>query len=237
MNQRVLISVALGALALFAGPEAQAQSTYSNAVVGLNPVGYWPLNETVAPSPAGMYVATNLGSAQIAGNAYYETWWTNFGAGFSLTNVNNTAHAAGAIGNDSDTSMQCGGTGQYLVFPRATNGVANSAVTLQPPFSVEMWVWVHSVNSLREILVEGGNKVETGNTNAQEGIEMGLNTTHFYWKTYNGALGGVGGGTSLATPANAILSNTWHHVVLAFDGTVKNFYVDAMSHNAAIATT
>src|SRR5689334_14014737 len=51
----------------------RAQS-YSNAVMALNPVAYWPLQETT-PTPNGYYVATNLGTAGVAGNGYYQTWY------------------------------------------------------------------------------------------------------------------------------------------------------------------
>jgi hypothetical protein len=231
MNKRVLLGVVLGATALIAGTAVQAQSSYSNAVMSLNPVAYWPLTETAAPAPEDMYTATNLGTAQAAANGFYETWWTNSGSTFVLSNVNNTVHPAGLIAGDGDTAMKCGGTGQYLVVPRATNGVTIPAVTLQAPFSVEFWVQINSTNAQRQILAEGGNTVEFpdyGNALGQGGIEVGINKNHFYWKTYNGP-GGVNGGTSLAAPNDANFSNAVDHVVLTFDGAKKTIYVNGVA--------
>jgi len=45
-------------------------SSYFSAVIGLNPLAYWPLNETNA-APAWPAIATNLGSLGAAGNAIY----------------------------------------------------------------------------------------------------------------------------------------------------------------------
>ena len=58
--------------ASIAGLTAHAQSftPYSNAVVALNPLGFWPLTETVAP-PATPPVAVNLGSLASTGNGQY----------------------------------------------------------------------------------------------------------------------------------------------------------------------
>src|SRR5258708_778126 len=41
-----------GFLSLLAGPTAKAQSAYFQAVTNLNPVAYWPLQETVQPPAA-----------------------------------------------------------------------------------------------------------------------------------------------------------------------------------------
>lgn len=223
--------VLLAALAVIPCAISQAQSAYSNAVMALNPVAYWPLAETTAPSADSVYVATNLGTAQASGNGYYETWWTNSGSGFALMDVNNTVHTPGMIASDSDTAMKCGGTGQYLVIPRATNGVANPALVLQAPFSVEFWVRINSTNAQRQILTEGGNNVEFpdyGNAIGAGGIEIGINKNHFYWKTYNGP-GGVSGGTSLAAPNDPNFSNAVDHVVMTFDGAKKTIYVNGVS--------
>ncbi|HWD92033.1 MAG TPA: DUF2341 domain-containing protein [Verrucomicrobiae bacterium] len=240
MKKRATIPGILGALLLITGAAAQGQSAYTNAVISLNPVAYWPLTETTPPPASGMYIATNLGSAQAAGNGYYETWWTNASSSFVLTNVNNIVHAPGALASDSDAAMQCGGAGQYLVLPRSTNGVYNPAVTLQPPFSVELWVYIHSTNTIREFFTEGGNNIEDpAFTNAigQEGVEVGFNLNHFYFKTYNGP-GGTSGGSSLAGPANpTTFSNTWHHAVFTFDGTIKNIYDNGVLVKSATLTS
>src|ERR1041385_7618682 len=79
MRKNIILSLAVAALALVVGNFAQAQS-YSNAVVGLNPVAYWPLTETTQP-PSGAYIATNLGTAGANANGFYETWFQPFATG------------------------------------------------------------------------------------------------------------------------------------------------------------
>src|SRR5690348_14200098 len=143
MQAKTLSGLTAAALTLVAGLTVQAQS-YSNAVVALNPVAYWPLTETVQP-PFGAYIATNLGTAGSAGNGFYETWYQpwNTGTNTLYYQTNNIQHMAGAIG-DGDTALQCvnggAGTGGFVVFPRTTNGVVNPAITITPPFSIEFWV-------------------------------------------------------------------------------------------------
>src|ERR1700678_2800126 len=71
----------LTAAFLFAASTSQAQSAYSNAVMSLNPVAYWPLQEK---TPAPRYdMETNYGSLGAVGNAYYassQAVATNLGA-------------------------------------------------------------------------------------------------------------------------------------------------------------
>src|SRR5579862_3431220 len=124
MIKRIAVSIGTAALSLLAAVSVQAQ-TYSNAVQALNPVGYWPLQETTPPAAGGLYIATNSGTLGAAGNGYYETWWQTNGNPGLLTNGNSIVHIAGAITGDSDTAMQQGAVGQYVVIPRTTNGVFN----------------------------------------------------------------------------------------------------------------
>src|SRR5215471_1411336 len=151
MRTQKFLLTAAATLTLLAGVSARAQS-YSNAVMALSPAGYWPLTETAQPS-GGLYVATNLGSLGVAGQGYYATWWQTNGVSNVLATSNNIVHITGAITNDSDQGLQQGTVGQYVVIPRATNGVANPAVTLTAPFSIEFWMYTTSSSgSLRPIL-------------------------------------------------------------------------------------
>lgn len=220
--KRIVVSIGSSILALTAAFSAQGQ-TYSNAVQALNPAAYWPLTESTAPS-GGLYVATNSGTAGAAGNGYYETWWQTNASGV-LTNGNSIVHVTGAIPGDSDTAMQQGAIGQYVVIPRTTNGVINSAVTLTPPFSIEAWIYPTNgtLNQLKPIIAEGFNNVQATNLNyitTTEGVGLGLYSTNLYFVTYNGA------GTKSEIDANAIALNTWHHFVATFDGTTKKLYLD-----------
>lgn len=223
MIKRIVVS--LGALALALAPAAPASAqTYSNAVMALKPAAYWPLNETTAPSPSGEYIATNSGTLGAAGNGYYETWWTNDSTGV-LTNMNSIVHVPGAIAGDSDTALQQGGIAQYVVIPRATNGVVNSAVTLNPPFSIEFWFYPTNAaaGKLKPILAEGFNNVQETNLNyntTMNGTALGMYSGFLYFNTFNAA------GTKTEIDTGTLVLNQWHHVVATFDGTTESLYLD-----------
>src|SRR5882757_1830086 len=106
MNKRILVCMASIMLVFMAAREVMAQ-TYSNAVMALNPVAYWPLTETNQPL-AGAYIATNIGTAGAAGNGFYETWFQpqNNGTNVTYYQTNNIQHVVGAIG-DGDTALNC----------------------------------------------------------------------------------------------------------------------------------
>ena len=79
MTIRSLIGTVVATFAL-AQSAALAQN-YPNAVLALNPAGYWPLSENTTP-PFGYYIATNSGTAGAAANGYYQTWYQGNGTGF-----------------------------------------------------------------------------------------------------------------------------------------------------------
>ena len=233
MKQRKFISLALGALALVASPGAQAQSTYSNAVASLNPVGYWPLTEAGAPSPAGLYVATNLGTLAAAGQGYYQTWWQTNGVSNTLTNMNSIVHIAGAIAGDSDTAMLQGQLGEYVVIPRSTNGVPNAGVTLTAPFAIEAWIYPTnaSANTLKPIISEGFNSVQATNAGyltTTEGTTLGMYSGFLYYSTFNGPNSGTK--TEIDAPAGGgtLPLNHWYHIVAMFDGTTMSLYTNGV---------
>src|ERR1051326_645863 len=189
MRTKLIVSLAAASAALVAGISLQAQS-YSNAVASLNPAGYWPLTETTAPS-GGLYIATNSGTLGVAGQGYYETWWQTNGVSNTLFSSNSIVRVAGAIVGDSDTALQQGAVGQYVVVPRLTNGVANPAVTLTPPFSIEAWVYPTNVTTagLKPILAEGFNNAiapEQAYATATKGVAIGMFTNFLYFNTFNG---------------------------------------------------
>src|SRR6185312_2836908 len=224
MIKRIVVSIGSAVVACLAAVSAQAQS-YSNAVMALNPAAYWPMTETTAPSADGLYIATNSGSLGAAGNGYYETWWQTNGVSNTLTNMNSIVHVAGAISGDSDTAMQQGAIGQYVVIPRTTIGVVNSAVTLTPPFSIEMWIFPTNgtANQLKPILAEGFNNVVLPNlnyTNTTEGTAFGMFSGFLYFVTFNGA------GVKTEIDTGTLTLNQWHHVVGTFDGTSQKLYLD-----------
>ncbi|HLX70997.1 MAG TPA: LamG-like jellyroll fold domain-containing protein, partial [Verrucomicrobiae bacterium] len=227
MIKRIAVSIGTAALALVAAVSARAQS-YSNAVQALNPVAYWPLAESTAPGS--LYVATNSGTLGAAGNGYYETWWQTNGNPGLLTNGNSIVHIAGAITGDSDTAMQQGAVGQYVVIPRTTNGVFNPGVTLTAPFSIEAWVFPTNgtANQLKPILVEGFNTVLATNLNndiapvaTYGGASIGMFSSFIYFNTFNF-------GTKNEIDTATLPLNKWYHIVATFDGTTMRLYTNGV---------
>ena len=102
----------------------RAQSLYSNTVMSLKPVAYWPLQETAQPPRAD--VETNYGSLGSAGNAYYAS--TNAAHGFT----------PGAIAGDNDPAVNFLGTSQSFA-DRADDGQPCLIADRPAVFTVECW--------------------------------------------------------------------------------------------------
>jgi hypothetical protein len=218
-----------GTISTVARIAVNAASTYASTVKSLNAAGYWPLDETTPP-PFGAYIATNLGTAGAAGNGFYQTWFQKYSVGYSnlYYQTNIIAHVPGAIG-DGDTALSCtrsaAGAGQYVVFPRTTNGLANAALTLQPPFSIEFWVNPAGVvATVMPIVNEGRLPVldpRTGYTTTNEaGFSIGQYGGNVFFATYNGS-GGDSTKQELDVP---ITASTWQHMVVTFDGTNQTWF-------------
>jgi hypothetical protein len=244
MRNKLFLGIAAASLILAAGTAVRAQTVYSNAVMALNPVAYWPLAETVA-APAGLYVATNSGTLGAAGNGYYETWYQPMGAGTALVATNVIQHVAGVTA-DGDTALQNSMIGQHVVIPRATNGVANSAVTITAPFSIEVWVYPTNgaaTGGIKPLVSEGFvntlNGASLGNQTVAQGVTIGSYNNDIYFSTFNGA------GTKTEIDTATYAANQWHHIVGTFDGTNMKMYnngllvatkappADALGHNFA----
>src|ERR1039457_3822232 len=121
MRKQLLIGLASAALVFKAGTSAQAQSAYFNAVTNLNPVVYFPLQETTQP-PIGD-VETNLGSLGPVANAVY--------ASSVLTKSTSGATA------DGDTSVfDSDAAGGFLAVPTTDPRTGVNS----PTFTVEVWV-------------------------------------------------------------------------------------------------
>src|ERR1700722_2375508 len=107
-------------ISLLAVTAARAQSLYSNEVMSLNPVAYWPLQENV--QPPSYDVETNLGLFGPIANVYY-----------SCANV---YHSQPGI--DGSTSVRfVGANNSFAIVP-----TTDHRVSLQPgqPFTVECWI-------------------------------------------------------------------------------------------------
>jgi len=114
------LNLALAALtALLSTAVSRADYSYSNAVISLAPVAYWPLSETNQPPSPGN-LATNLGTAGLAYDGYYGTGSTN--------------GTPGALAGDPDTAATFNGTSGFIDIPYG------SAASIQSPFTVEAWL-------------------------------------------------------------------------------------------------
>ncbi|HWD21024.1 MAG TPA: DUF2341 domain-containing protein [Verrucomicrobiae bacterium] len=245
MQRKAIAGVLTAALTFVAGLTVQAQSPYSQAVTSLNPVGYWPLNETVQPPQpfAQSLVASNLGSLGAAGSGYYGAWYQPSGNTWYLTN-NIMQVPAVTAPFDNSVAMVCGGPGQYVIVPRNTNGVANPAITLNPPFSIETWLKIgRTTSALGDIVSQGGfANLNTGGSNP---------TNQFYGGPSVGAWAGVELGqyqdyiflicqaTNAQSKANELDSSAynagkgfhvgdWVHIVATFDGTKETLYTNGV---------
>jgi hypothetical protein len=234
MNRKTSLSLVAASLSFLGGTGAWAQS-YSNTVMALSPAAYWPLSETAQPPTAGLYVATNIGTLGAVGNGYYETWWyTNTASARAYVETNDIVHVAGATG-DGDTAMKDGTAGQYVVIPRSTNGVANSAVTIQAPFSIELWAYPTSTTSaLYPLVTEGRNNIVEGSgtsfSTVLAGFSLGQYGANFYFNVSNT------NGQNRPEVDASFTANAWYHIVAVFDGTTEYIYKNGNLVSHALVT-
>jgi autotransporter-associated beta strand protein len=186
-------------------------TAYAAAVRALQPVGYWPLQETNAPAPA--TVETNLGSLGPTGNAYYP----------STNSPSVTLGVPGALAGTPDTAVAFSSTGQpYAFVPRAS-----PALTLEPPFTLEAWfnplTTVYGV-----ILGEGGGASLNGGP-TYGGFQFGWaggSETRFELQMYHY---GNNAYTVLDSPTGYTVGN-WYHYVVTFDTSSNaTIYVNGQS--------
>src|SRR2546421_2239166 len=97
-----------------------ARADYYNTVASFHPIGYWPLNETIAPGAA-LTTATNLGTL---GSALNGTFQGNVPFG-----------VPSALASDSDTADGFDGATAQAQTPYTAAALSNA-----PSFTVEAWL-------------------------------------------------------------------------------------------------
>jgi hypothetical protein len=235
MQKRFITSIVTAFLAIAASVTGSAQ-TYSNAVVGLNPAGYWPLNETAQPPQVLNLVATNYGTLGAAANGYYGGWYQQSGNQWYMTN--NIATENGPITGDSALNCQQQG-GQYIIIPRNTNGVANSAATITATFSVEAWVNMGSTgDGLLSLISQGGettmnmggpnptNQFYGGNGEGWDGFSLGTYQNEFFFDCYE--TNGESKGNEADSPT-FLVAGTWVYVVCTYNNSVEVIYTNGVA--------
>jgi hypothetical protein len=209
--------------------------TYSNAVMGLNPAGYWPLNETAQPPQVLNLIATNSGSTGAAGNGYYGGWYQQSGNQWYLTN--NIVMESGPV--PGDQALNCQKTqGQYIIMPRRTNGVPNAAVTITSPFSIEAWVNMGTISSgLLTIISEGGestmniggpnptNQFNGGPAVGWDGFSLGTYQNFFFFDCY--LTNGESKVNELDSP-KFITPGQWVYLVCTYNGSQEIIYTNGV---------
>jgi len=163
--------------------------SYFSSVVGLNPLAYWPLNETTPVAPA--VPAHNIGTMGAAGNANYP------GSGVTL---GVTGALPGAATNLAITTD--GSTGN-VVLP------FSPALETKPPFTVEAWL---NAADLYNSSTPGCALacVDAGNPRSGWLLYMGISGSGYWtFRTYN-----QNGLTSSISQATAVTvgAGQWHYV-------------------------
>ena len=219
---------------------AKGQSIYSNLVMSLNPVAYWPLQET---TPAPRYdMETNYGSFGPVANAYYSAGGAS---GVLATNV-------GAITGDSDGSRVFTG-GPFAVVPTTDNRVSLPA---GKPFSVEAWARATGNNSYVCMINQSGHNGNGGinGANASSGwmlcqnysaawtdynVTNGNHPPAFSFHVFNGI--GDSGGADVQIPNTNNLTggvngyeNSWVYLCGVFDGTNAWLWVFSTNWNNSV---
>ena len=183
---------------------AHAQSAFSNALMALNPVAYWPLNETTAP-PGTALAATNLGSLSSAFNAAY---------GGSVT-----FGVAGALAGSTDTAAGFDGLSASALTPYGS-GISNG-----PSFTIQAWLLSHNVSATQCPLSDMDPGEANGNRSGWL-IYMDIsNPGQYTFRAYNQN----GTSPSLALnigAAGSVLQDQWNHLVVVVSNgvTVTNVY-------------
>jgi len=213
-------------LLLAAAMPGWSQSLYSNAVMNLNPVTYWPLQETTPPP--NYDVETNYGSLGSIANAYYAS-------------TNALHNQAAAMAGDSAVRLNAA-AGSFAIVPTTDHRVS---LATNQPFTVECWTRPLSSTSFRGILSQTGpnNAGGINGVNSSSGWALSMGFAAYrgtgsangpaVWgfHVYN-ARGFTGGAEVDVVNTNGWLTgglidytNSWVYIASVFDGTNCWMYV------------
>jgi hypothetical protein len=201
-SMRKYLATFVGVVSALMGlTSVHAQSAFSNAITTLNPVAYWPLNETTAP-PNPAPVVTNLGSLSSAFDGTY---------GGSVT-----YGVAGALAGTSDTAAGFDGVSGNMVTPYGS-GISNS-----PSFTIEAWLLSHNVSATQCPLCN----MDAASPRSGWLIYMDIsNPGQYTIRTYNQNSTTPSLSMNIGGPGS-IVQDQWYHlaVVVSNGVTVTNVY-------------
>ena len=240
MSSKLFCGLGAAVLALLAPIQSPAQS-YSNAVQALSPAAYWPLTETSQPPQPLSLLATNLGTLGSAADGYYGAWYQPSGNRWFITN--NIVVTNGVTGDGSGAMLCQQLPGQYIVVPRNTNGIPNPAVTIVPPFSIEVWAYIGATNGANRTLVSQGqvpvmvggqdpvNPFYGGKGQGWAGFALGQYQDYAYFSCFcTNATGNKSSelDSSGFNKFTGFKVGTWNHIVATFDGTTEQVWTNGV---------
>ena len=205
---------------------------YATNILGLKPVGYWPMHEVEAPAPGD--TETNYGSLGLLGTGFYADWAAPGVAGGIIHNV------PGALAENFDTAVAFPGEPAAGDFVNCMSIPHSSPLTtLNPPFSVECWFYP-SNDDTGDIWAQCGYEgLNSGSYGAGQGSIAGVrlfwNGPSFYLYTYYTA-------SSLHQVGHIHeTAGSWYHLVVTCDAnTNMALYVDGVlaftNHQAGLYT-
>jgi autotransporter-associated beta strand protein len=181
---------------------------YATNILGLNPVGYWPMHEIETPAPGD--TETNFGSLGLLGTGYYADWAAPGVAGGITHNI------PGALAANFDTAVAFPGepaAGDFVDGMSIPH--ASPLATLNPPFSVECWFYPSNDDSGDIWSQSGFEGLNAGSYGSGQGSIAGVrlfwNGPSFYLYTYYTA--------STLHQVGHIheLPGSWYHLVVTCD--------------------
>ncbi|MGH7972804.1 MAG: LamG domain-containing protein, partial [Limisphaerales bacterium] len=194
-------------LLLLCAAGSPARADYRSTVLSQNPVGYWPLNETVQPPPQPVY-ATNLGT---------------FGPAINGPLQNGVIRGEpGVLAGTSDTCERfTNPTWSIFTVGSYVNVPYTPALNPDGPFTVEFWAKPTSrPNDVFATVCSLDTSTNAGNS--REGYVFYIDGPGSGWQF---RLGNYSGYPAVAS-GGSFTPNTWSHVVGSFTGSSLVLYVN-----------
>jgi hypothetical protein len=203
MRKQLLVPAMASVLVLLA-PASRAD--YSNTVMSLNPVAYWPLNETTTPPGGATATAANTGTLGATQDAPFQG--------------ENVYGYPGAIAGSTDSAVSFTGFRNAAALAPASPNVSTP-----PPFTVEAWIRPHDDGTF------WGTTCLLSDVDANSPRSGWLlyanidNPGQWNFRTYaaNGTTPSIN--LDLGAP-HSMVNEQWYHIVLVVSNavTATNFY-------------